>query len=199
MSLDIKKMRTCLHLLPEPGNQVVGECLDEIERLVTDNDVLRCDQVADAGRIERLKAELSEAIKAKDCVVIDLSSKIDDAEQKWKTALAKIESVRVEIAMLREENAGLLASMDADAFIINQAGSDQTKLRTEIERLKGELAYYWQNPPSQTKWEHMSDDNRRLRALCVELADALCEFSENDQYSDATAALVDKGRAEGGE
>ena len=37
----------------------------------------------------------------------------------------------------------------------------------------------------------------RLKTLCVQLADALCEFSENDQYSDATAALVERGRAEG--
>ena len=36
-----------------------------------------------------------------------------------------------------------------------------------------------------------------LKTLCVELADALCEFSENDQYSDATAALVERGREAG--
>ena len=29
----IKQYRTCLYLLPKPGDQVVNECLDEIERL----------------------------------------------------------------------------------------------------------------------------------------------------------------------
>ncbi len=29
----ITKMRTCSHLLPDPGGEVVRECLDEIERL----------------------------------------------------------------------------------------------------------------------------------------------------------------------
>ena len=29
----IKKMRACLDLLPPPGGEVVGECLDEIEKL----------------------------------------------------------------------------------------------------------------------------------------------------------------------
>jgi hypothetical protein len=29
----IAKMRTCSHLLPDPGGEVVRECLDEIERL----------------------------------------------------------------------------------------------------------------------------------------------------------------------
>ena len=31
----IAEMRACLHLLPEPGGEVVGECLDEIERYKT--------------------------------------------------------------------------------------------------------------------------------------------------------------------
>lgn len=31
--MDTKKMRTCAPLLPEPGDKVVCECLDEIERL----------------------------------------------------------------------------------------------------------------------------------------------------------------------
>jgi len=33
MSLDTKKMRACAPLLPPPGDEVVCECLDEIERL----------------------------------------------------------------------------------------------------------------------------------------------------------------------
>ena len=33
--MDTKKMRACAPLLPEPGGQVVCECLDEIERLRT--------------------------------------------------------------------------------------------------------------------------------------------------------------------
>lgn len=31
--MDTKKMRACAVLLPAPGNEVVIECLDEIERL----------------------------------------------------------------------------------------------------------------------------------------------------------------------
>jgi len=31
--MDTKKMRICSHLLPDPGGEVVRECLDEIERL----------------------------------------------------------------------------------------------------------------------------------------------------------------------
>lgn len=31
--MDIQKMRTCSHLLPAPGDEVVRECLDEIARL----------------------------------------------------------------------------------------------------------------------------------------------------------------------
>ena len=31
--MDTKKMRSCAPLLPEPGDKVVCECLDEIERL----------------------------------------------------------------------------------------------------------------------------------------------------------------------
>jgi hypothetical protein len=31
--MDTKKMRKCSHLLPDPGGEVVRECLDEIERL----------------------------------------------------------------------------------------------------------------------------------------------------------------------
>ena len=31
--MDTKKMRACAPLLPPPGNEVVCECLDEIERL----------------------------------------------------------------------------------------------------------------------------------------------------------------------
>ena len=31
--MDTKKMRACAPLLPEPGNEVVCECLDEIEKL----------------------------------------------------------------------------------------------------------------------------------------------------------------------
>jgi hypothetical protein len=34
-----------------------------------------------------------------------------------------------------------------------------------------------------------------LRKLCGELAEALVEFSENDMYTDATADLVERGRA----
>lgn len=40
----IAKMRACLSLLPEPGNEVVGECLDEIERLRAENKRLREDE-----------------------------------------------------------------------------------------------------------------------------------------------------------
>lgn len=29
----INKMRACSHLLPDPGGEVVRECLDEVERL----------------------------------------------------------------------------------------------------------------------------------------------------------------------
>lgn len=31
--IDTKKMRACSVLLPDPGGEVVRECLDEIERL----------------------------------------------------------------------------------------------------------------------------------------------------------------------
>ena len=31
--MDIERMRMCSHLLPDPGGEVVRECLDEIERL----------------------------------------------------------------------------------------------------------------------------------------------------------------------
>lgn len=31
--MDTKRMRECAPLLPEPGDKVVCECLDEIERL----------------------------------------------------------------------------------------------------------------------------------------------------------------------
>jgi len=31
--MDTGKMRLCSHLLPDPGGEVVRECLDEIERL----------------------------------------------------------------------------------------------------------------------------------------------------------------------
>lgn len=31
--IDTKKFRTCSHLLPDPGGEVVREVLDEIERL----------------------------------------------------------------------------------------------------------------------------------------------------------------------
>ena len=31
--MDTKKMRACSPLLPDPGGEVVRECLDEIERL----------------------------------------------------------------------------------------------------------------------------------------------------------------------
>lgn len=33
--MDTKKMRACSALLPDPGGEVVRECLDEIERLRT--------------------------------------------------------------------------------------------------------------------------------------------------------------------
>jgi len=33
--MDTKKMRTCSVMLPDPGGEVVRECLDEIERLRT--------------------------------------------------------------------------------------------------------------------------------------------------------------------
>lgn len=32
----LKKMRVCSHLLPDPGGEVVRECLDEIERLMAE-------------------------------------------------------------------------------------------------------------------------------------------------------------------
>ncbi len=37
----IAKMRACLDLLPPPGGEVVGECLDEIELLLKQNVMLR--------------------------------------------------------------------------------------------------------------------------------------------------------------
>ena len=33
--MDIKRMRMAMHLLPEPGPEVVGGLLDEVERLQT--------------------------------------------------------------------------------------------------------------------------------------------------------------------
>ena len=35
----------------------------------------------------------------------------------------------------------------------------------------------------------------QLRTLCGRLAEALVEFNENDQYTEATGTLVDEGRA----
>ena len=39
-------------------------------------------------------------------------------------------------------------------------------LRAEVARLKGEVLYYWQNPPTQLKYEYMTKENERLRGLC---------------------------------
>lgn len=39
--MDTKRMRECAPLLPEPGGEVVCECLDEIERLIEENKRLR--------------------------------------------------------------------------------------------------------------------------------------------------------------
>ena len=37
----IKRMQFYCHLLPEPGDQVVKECLDEILRLNAENEALK--------------------------------------------------------------------------------------------------------------------------------------------------------------
>lgn len=36
---DLKKMRTCIYLLPDPGSEVVRELIDEVERLRQDMEI----------------------------------------------------------------------------------------------------------------------------------------------------------------
>lgn len=50
--MDIKKMRACSPLLPDPGGEVVRECLDEIERLRT-----VAEQLAAAAHLVLMRAQ----------------------------------------------------------------------------------------------------------------------------------------------
>jgi len=47
----------------------------------------------------------------------------------------------------------------------------------------------------KTPGKSWREDCIQLRELCGRLAEALVEFSENDQYTEATGDLVDEGRA----
>ena len=49
-------------------------------------------------------------------------------------------------------------------------------------------------PQNHLEWL-ASDQIIALRKLCGNLAEALVEFSENDMYTEATATLVERGRA----
>jgi len=55
--MDTVKMRTCSHLLPDPGGEVVRELLDEVERRLKDADLhgtadLRCELGARPAQVQ---------------------------------------------------------------------------------------------------------------------------------------------------
>lgn len=53
-TLDIKRMRACSPLLPDPGGEVVCQCLDEIERLRAIIDVSPCRPIDE--KLRRLRS-----------------------------------------------------------------------------------------------------------------------------------------------
>jgi hypothetical protein len=55
---DAEKMRACAALLPEPGNEVLLECLDEIDRLRADVDALR----AEVEELDAIRDTLSDLL-----------------------------------------------------------------------------------------------------------------------------------------
>ena len=65
--MDINRMRACAPLLPEPGAEVVLQCLDEIERLraalrVAQGALLQCSPCAHPGCEAVQREWLDEAI-----------------------------------------------------------------------------------------------------------------------------------------
>jgi len=62
-----------------------------------------------------------------------------------------IDNAKALIKKLREENAMLLARLDADAFLLEQAGRDQTKLREEVERIKDGIYAMSVGPEEQAR------------------------------------------------
>ena len=54
----IARMRACLPFLPEPGSEVAGECLDEIERLCGESERVKVKSQNDEAAIESYLAHL---------------------------------------------------------------------------------------------------------------------------------------------
>lgn len=125
--MDVKKMRACLPLLPEPGDKVVGECLDEIERLEAEIAAMKtktyCAYCGKEYAIDTDAALVSEHIAT--C-----------AKHPMRAVEADVESLRRELTRYYDK----LAAADAEVARLQMRTMDPARLVRVAKALESWLA-----------------------------------------------------------